>query len=281
MLNRLRIVAETGCAHGRSYAKCLAMIHHAHQIGADAVKFSVFRPSEMTVDSDEPPFVISQGPWAGKQLYELYEQSALRYEWIPDLKRAAQAVGLEFIVAVYHPNTVAYLEPWGIHTVKISSFELAYHELLEAIAQESCVKHVILSTGSAREIEIASALSILKDKQLTLLHCVSAYPAPPEQMNLETLVDLKKFGVDVGLSDHTTGLTAPVMAVAMGASLIEKHIQLDSENLDSSFAVFPDRFKMMVEVCRQAEMMLGEVTYDKAKTYHRKKINGHYMRIVW
>lgn len=281
MSSRIKIVAETGAAHGRSYARCMAMIHHAYQAGADAVKFSVFKPYQMTLDSSEAPFMIASGPWSGKRLYELYEQSPLRYEWIPELRRAAKSVGLQFIAAVYHPDTVEFLPKWGIRTVKVASFELGWHQLLKAIAAEPYIKRVILSAGSAREVEIAAALAILADKDVTLLYCVSAYPAASEELNLATLEDMKKFKVKVGLSDHTTGLTAPVMAVAMGATIIEKHIQLDADNLDSAFAVFPDRFRMMVEVCRQAETMLGTVSYDKPKTYHRRNVDGQMLRVVW
>ena len=275
-----KIVCETGAAHRQSYSRCMAMIHNAYQAGADAIKFSVFKPDEMTLNRAEAPFVIESGPWRGK-LHDLYGQTALCYHWIPELRRAALSVELDFIISIYHPHTVSFLPEWGIRTVKIASFELSYTDLLRAIAKEEYVKHVIVSTGSATEEEIGRALELLRPKEVTLLYCVSAYPAPPGQMNLNTLEDMKKFGVPVGLSDHSTGLAAPVMAVALGATIIEKHLKLDDENLDADFAIFPDRFKAMAEACRQAETIMGEVNYDKPKTFHRKEVDGKILRVVW
>lgn len=281
MTNRVKIVCETGAAHRKSYSRCIALINVAKQAGADAVKFSAFKPEEMTLKSEDSPFVITDGPWSGRNLYGLYEEIALPYEWIPDLRRAAIAVGLDFILGVYHPNTVPILQELGVKTVKIASFELNYTELLEELAKTAYVKKVILSTGGATEDEIRAALDILKDKEVTLLYCVSSYPARPEEMNLKTLEDMKKFGAEIGLSNHSQVLSVPIMAVTMGASLIETHIKLDDDNLDASFAIFPDKFSAMVQVCRQAEKIMGEVSYDRPKTFHRKEFEGKMLRVVW
>jgi len=277
----LTIIAETGASHGHSYAKCLALIHAARLAGADAVKFSAFKADEMTADSQEPPFLIANGPWKGRSLYNLYKQSALPYEWLPDIKRAAQSAGLKFILSIYHPNTVPLLAELGVRTVKIASFELNFPDFLQAVAQSS-VSNVIASTGSSTIPEIEQAVRILSNKHLTLLHCVSAYPALPEEMNLHTMIDMQiRFKVPVGLSDHTTGMNAPVCAGALGASVIEKHIKIDEDGLDSSFAILPDRFAGMVQVCRQAKTMLGKAVYDRPKAYHRKQIKDRMLRVVW
>jgi pseudaminic acid synthase len=278
----VKIIAETGASHGKSYTRCIALIHASHMAGADAVKFSLFKPEEMAPKSDEPPFIIRKGPWEGKSLYELYEQSSLCYEWIEDLKAATKAGGMEFIVSVYHPNTVPLLRTNGIETVKIASFELGYKALLEAISEQECIKHVILSTGGATIGEIEAAMSILGGKKVTLLHCVSSYPAALDEMNILTMADMAgRFKTDVGLSDHTTGIVAAAVATSIGAAVIEKHIKLDDEGLDASFAIFPDRFANMSGAIREVEMVMGKVEYPGKKTYHRDLIDGEYWRKVW
>lgn len=281
-MTKAKIIAETGASHRKSYARCIALINASLMAGADAVKFSLFKPDEMTKDSNLPPFSIVDGQWKGKSLYELYEQSALPYFWIDDLKMATESAGMEFILSIYHPNTVPLLKDFGVHTVKIASFELSYNTLLEAISEEDHIKHVILSTGGSTAEEIENALAILGKKNVTILHCVSEYPAPIEKMNMLTMADMGiRFGLAVGLSDHTTGIISSVVAVSMGATVIEKHIKLDNDGLDSSFAVFPDRFKCMVNACREAEKIIGYVKYSEHKTYHRADIEGEYLRKVW
>lgn len=277
----LIIVAETGASHCHSYAKCLALICAAKDAGSDAVKFAVFTPDQMTVNSDLPPFIIADGPWKGRTLYSLYEESALPFDWIPNLKGAVETLGLEFILSIYHPDMIEHACSWGCKTIKISSFELAWPEFLSAIGQSS-IEKIILSTGSAGKEEIERAVAALGGKDLTLLHCVSAYPAQAEDMNLNTMTDMAlRFGCKVGLSDHSIGLTAPVAAVSLGAAMIEKHLRLDNKGLDSSFAVLPDAFYNMVCVCRQAKLSLGTARYDRPKTYHRKNVDGRMVRVVW
>ncbi|HIJ71145.1 MAG TPA: pseudaminic acid synthase [Planctomycetes bacterium] len=277
----VKLIAETGASHRQSYARSMALIHASYKAGADAVKFSAFRPYEMTLDKDESPFVIESGPWEGLTLYSLYQQSALCYDWIPDLKRATESCGMEFILSVYHPDTAALLNDWGIRTVKIASFESAYTELLEAVA-DSRATEVILSTGGACEEDVERAVKIFSRKKLTLLHCVSAYPSDDADMNLCMIAAMReRFGLPVGLSDHSTGLTAPVSAVAMAATVIEKHIKLDDEGLDAAFAVFPDIFAAMVAACRQAVAMIGTPCYTSKKSYHRDMIEGQMLRKVW
>ncbi|MBE3087526.1 MAG: N-acetylneuraminate synthase family protein [Chloroflexi bacterium] len=279
----VKIIAESGASHRKSYTRCIALIHASRMAGADAIKFSLFKPDEMAPKSDEPPFIVTkEGPWQGKSLYELYEQSSLCYDWISDLKTATRAAGMEFIVSVYHPNTVPLLHKNKIETVKIASFELGYLSLLEAISEQECVKHVILSTGGATVDEIETAMSILAGKKVTLLHCVSSYPAALDEMNILTMADMGgRFKTEAGLSDHTTGIAAAVVAASMGASIIEKHIKLDDEGLDASFAVFPDRFATMSGAIREVERAMGKVEYPGKKTYHRDWIDGEYWRKVW
>ncbi len=278
---RIKIIAETGAAHRKSYSRCLAMIDAARQCGADAIKFSAYKADEMTIDSNKEPFVIKSEPWKGMSLYSIYDSIAIPYHWLNDLKRATMAAGMEFILSVYHPNTVEILGQLGVKTVKIASFELNYTELLKSLANDPKVYNILLSTGGATEKEIDKASDILKYKDLTLLHCISKYPAKPEEMNLVMLDNMKKFGFKVGLSNHSRILTVPVMAVTMGATVLEQHLKLDDDNLDASFALFPDAFKAVVDVCRKTEAILGTVDYSQPKTFHRKEINGKWVRAVW
>jgi len=280
-MRKVFIIAETGAAHRKSYARCIALIDAARAAGADAVKFSAFKPEEMTLKSGDPPFVITEGPWSGRNLYDLYDEIAIPYEWLPDLRRATKSAGLEFILSVYHPNTVPILAELGVKTVKIASFELNYVELLTELAKDPYVKKILLSTGGGTEKEITAALEILKYKDVVLLYCVSEYPAKTSDMNLVMLEDMRKFGKKLGLSNHTQALSVPLMAVTLGACVIETHIKLDDDNLDASFAVFPDKFAAMVDIVRQAELIMGKVDYDRTKSYHRKKMNGEMLRVVW
>ena len=280
---RVQIVAELGSSHRKSYSRAMALINAAHGAGADAVKIPAFIPSEMTLDSDQPPFIIEKGPWAGRTLYSLYEESALCYDFIPDLKRAVEALGMEFILSIYHPNTVPWAVQCGCRTIKIASFEVGYTELLEAVAAERAFRHVIVSLGGSTAEERTQVHSFLTQKQATFLHCVSEYPAFPGHMNLRTVRHMQeglRLDYSVGLSDHSQTITAPVVAVALGATMVEKHLTLDDESLDSGFAIYPDRFRLMVEAVRQAEAMMGEVTYNQPKTFHRQLIDGRMLRVV-
>ena len=279
----VKIIAETGASHRKSYTRCIALIHASRMAGANAVKFSLFKPGEMAPNSSESPFIITkEGAWQGKSLYELYEQSSLCYDWIGDLKTATKAAGMEFIVSVYHPNTVPLLRNNRIDTVKIASFELGYLALLEAVSEQECIKHVVLSAGGATIDEIETAMSILAGKKVTLLHCISSYPAALNEMNILTMADMGgRFKTEAGLSDHTTGIVAAVVAASIGATVIEKHIKLDDEGLDASFAVFPDRFATMSGAIREVERAMGKVEYPGKKTYHRDLIDGEYWRKVW
>lgn len=276
------IIAEMGASHQQSFAKAVAIIKVTKEIEADGIKVSMFTPDDMTLNEKGKQFDITKGPWAGYNLYELYRESCMPFDWIPQLKEVAESLDLKFIVSVYHPDTVDKAEKMGIETYKVASFELRYDKLLKRLAQTK--KPVILSTGSATYKEIQRAVRLFKtaDVDLTLLKCTSSYPAEHEDMNLRTIPALAHgFKVKVGLSDHSLGIVAPVIAVSLGATMIEKHISLDEDGLDSDFAVLPDRFNRMVKTIRAAEASLGEVTYGGKKSYHRRMVNGRMVRTVW
>lgn len=254
----------------------LDLVLAARDVGADAVKVQLFTPDQMALKSGE---VIPDGEWKDKTLYELYQEAYMPFEWVSELRKAAEDVGLIFFATVYHPDAVDEFPDLPIY--KISSFEVSYHELIEKVARTK--KPVIISTGMAdyKEIETAVKLVRKEHNDITLLRCVSSYPATIEQMNLKTIPAMShSFKVPVGLSDHTTGIVASVVAVSLGAAVIEKHLTIDGEGLDGTFSIMPDRFAIMVKTIRAAEASLGEVTYGGKKQFRRTNVNGKMLRMV-
>ena len=272
------IVAEMGASHHQDYETAKQLIDAAKWAGADAVKVQMFTADQMTLNSKEDRFVIKEGLWKGFNLWDLYDAAAMPIEWVPDLRSRAFVLGLEFFASVYHPDMVKVAEEIGIPIYKIASFEITYLELIEEVAKTK--KPVIISTGMAEYNEIKASVGIVKKhhKDITLLHCVSEYPAEIERMNLKTIPALQRgFKVKVGLSDHTDGMVSAVVSVPLGISIIEKHIRINELGYDS-FAVYPEQFKVMVETVRAAEKALGQVTYGGKKIFRREEINGKMIR---
>jgi len=277
-VNKCKIIAEMGAEHQQSFQKALAIVWSAAEAGADAVKIQMFTPDDMTLNSSDDRFVIKEEQWSGQTLYELYEKTCMPYDWIPHLKEHTESRGMEFIVTVFHPRTVSIAEDMGIETYKVASFEINYENLI--LALDKTDKPVIVSTGSATYKEIESVVKVLR-RNLTLLKCTSQYPAPIESMNLKTIPALEHcFKVPAGLSDHTTGIVAPVVAVSLGAVVVEKHITIDGKGMDGSFAILPDRFATMVQAIREAEKSLGEIDYGGKRSYHRQLIDSEMQRVV-
>lgn len=274
----VKIIADMGAEHQQSFQKALSIVRAAAEAGADALKVQMFTPDDMTLPKDDERFTIKKGLWQGHNLYKLYQKACMPYEWIPRLKEHTEARGMEFVVTVFHPRTVPIAEEMGIETYKVASFEINYENLIKSIDETD--KPVIVSTGSATYKEIEAVTKILR-RNLTLLKCTSQYPASIESMNLKTIPAYEHcFKVPAGLSDHTTGIVAPVVAVALGAKVIEKHITIDGKGLDGSFAILPDRFAVMVESVRAAEKSLGEIDYGGERTYHRQLIDGEWIRAI-
>ena len=271
------IVAEIGASHQQVFEKAKDLICAAEESGADAVKIQMFTADDMTLKGR---YKIENGLWEGWDLYALYEKAALPYEWIPELKRVAEDMGLAFLTTVYHPDTVAIAEGLDIEMYKIASFEIPYLELIAKVAETE--KPIIISTGMADYCEIDKAVTTVKKvhNDITLLKCTSCYPAFLEELNLNTIPDMAiGFGVPVGLSDHTRGTLASVVAVALGATVIEKHLTLKrGEGLDGGFAITPETFTKMVDGIRDTEKCLGQVVYGGEKKYRREKVEGRMIR---
>jgi pseudaminic acid synthase len=259
------IIAEMSANHGQSFDQAAKILKAAKDAGADAVKLQTYTPDTLTIDCDNDYFRIDGTLWDGRRLYDLYREAFTPWEWQPRLKDLARDIGLELFSTPFDASAVDFLERMGVRAHKIASFENCDIALLRRVAATGIP--IIASTGMATLAEIDEMVQTIKDgggKQLALLKCTSAYPAPFDEMNLRTIPHLAQaFGVPVGLSDHTLGGVVPVAAVTLGASIIEKHFTL-SRSLagpDSPFSLEPQEFKSMVDGVRIAEKALGRVNY--------------------
>ena len=268
------IIAELSANHMNDFDIAVKTIEAMADAGADAVKFQTFTPDTITIDCDNEYFHIKQGTvWDGQILHELYEDAYMPWDWQPKLKKVAEDLGLIVFSSPFDITSVDFLEDMGVPAYKIASFEITDIPLIEYVASKG--KAIIISTGiaSLEDIELAvkTCLNTGNDK-IALLKCTSSYPAPLEEINLNTIPDINdKFGVIVGLSDHTLGGEVSTAAVALGASIIEKHFILDRNigGPDSEFSMEPNEFKAMVDSIRNVEKALGRVSYvlsDKMKS---------------
>ena len=274
------IVAEMSANHNRDFEQAVRILHAAKQAGADTVKLQTYTPETMTIRSDENYFRIEGGtPWDGRTLYDLYGEAYTPWEWQPKLKAIADDLGLGLFSSAFDPSAVDFLEEMEVPVHKVASFEIVDIPLIEKMARTG--KPMIISTGMATLNEIEEAVQAARNAgaaQIVLLKCTSAYPAPPEEMNLMTIANLAEaFGVPVGLSDHTLGIAVPAAAVALGACIVEKHFTLSRSisGPDSAFSLEPHEFKAMVEAIRTVEKAMGKVRYGvseqeaKSRTFRR------------
>lgn len=260
------IIAEMSANHNQDFEQAVKILEAAKESGADAVKLQTYTPDTITIDCDKSYFQIGKGTiWAGRNLYDLYGEAYTPWEWQPKLKEIANDLGLDLFSTPFDHSAVDFLEKMKVPAYKVASFEVVDLPLIRRIAQTG--KPMIMSTGMATVAEIDEAVRTARQAgatQIALLKCTSAYPAPPEGMNLRTIPHLAQaFGVPTGLSDHTLGIVVPVGAVALGACIVEKHLTLsrDVPGPDSAFSLEPHEFKAMVEAVRTGEKALGMVHY--------------------
>ncbi|MUM76956.1 pseudaminic acid synthase [Pseudodesulfovibrio sp. F-1] len=260
------VIAEMSANHGQDYDQAVRIIHAAHAAGADAVKIQTYTPDTITLDCDNEYFRIQGTIWEGRTLHELYGEAYTPWEWQPKLKAVADSLGLMLFSTPFDFTAVDFLEAMDVACHKIASFEIVDLPLIRKVAATG--KPVILSTGMASEAEIEEAVAAFRTAggtELVLLKCTSAYPAPPEEMNLRTIPYLaERFGVVAGLSDHTLGIDMPIAAVALGARVIEKHLCLsrDLGGPDAAFSLDPEEFAAMVRSVRNVEKGLGTVCFE-------------------
>ena len=276
------IIAEVSANHGGSLKRAISLIQKAAEAGADAVKFQTYTPDTLTINANNKYFTIKHPKWGGQTLYELYKKAYTPWNWFKDLKRAAKDVGLAFFSTAYDKTSVDFLEKLGVPVHKVASFELVDLPLIEYMAKTG--KPLILSTGMATMPEIKDAVNTARGagaKDITLLSCVSNYPAKPEDMNLRMIPHLRKiFNLPVGLSDHTLGIGVSVAALSLGARLIEKHFTLSRKlkTPDSFFSMEPSELKDLVANVRAAEKALGNIATKLTKT---QKANRFFRRSLF
>ena len=261
------IIAEMSANHGQSKKRAKEIIYAAKDAGADCVKIQTYTPDTMTINSHKKYFKINNGLWKGEDLYNLYKKAYTPWEWQEELKREADKIGIDFFSTPYEKKSVDFLEEKvGIKFYKVASFSITNLPFLKYLASKN--KPIIMSTGMATLGEIEEAVKTIKNagnNNLALLKCTSSYPAKPEEMNIKTMSHLKNtFNLPVGLSDHSYGSFAPITAVALGASIIEKHFCLnrDIKTPDSEFSMEPKEFKKMVDEVRKAEKAIGDISYE-------------------
>lgn len=264
------VIAEMSANHAGSIAHAKEIIHAAKQAGADCIKIQTYTADTMTIDCDNEYFQITDGTWKGENLYGLYQKAYTPWEWQAELKEEAEKIGIDFFSTPFDKTSVDFLESIGMEFYKIASFELVDIPLIRYVASKG--KPIIMSTGMGSLEEIEEAVKAVYEtgnRQLALLRCASAYPAISDNMNLAAMKELReRFGVQVGLSDHSLGSVGAVTAVALGASIIEKHFCLDRsiKNPDSSFSMEPDEFAAMVQDVRSAQKAIGRVSFGATES---------------
>lgn len=259
------IVAEISANHGQNFKRAISLIKKAKECGADAVKFQCYTPDTLTIDCKNRYFKIKHPKWGGQTLYQLYKKAYTPWKWFKKLKQITEDLGLVFFATCYDKTSVDFLESLGVCIHKVASFEIVDLPLIEYVA--STRKPLIISCGMSTLDEIKEAFNTARRagaKEVILLKCTSSYPAYPEDMNLNTIPDMmKRFKTAVGLSDHTPGFVISLVAVSLGAKVVEKHFTLSRKinTPDSFFSLEPKEFKELVENIRVVEKSLGKPVY--------------------
>lgn len=261
------IIAELSANHNGELETALKIIDQAAKAGADAVKLQTYRPDTITIESDADEFKIMGGLWDGRTLYDLYEEAHMPWEWHKPLFEYAAKVGITIFSSPFDKTAVDLLEDLNAPAYKIASFEAVDLSLIRYVAETG--KSMIISTGMANAEEILEAISAATEagcKDLAILHCVSGYPAPPEDYNLRTMLDMKsRYNLVTGLSDHTLDNSTAIASVALGASIIEKHFTLNRNagGPDDSFSLEPPELAALCKDAKTAWQALGRVDYGQ------------------
>lgn len=276
-MNAPMIVAEMGASHLGSIDTAFGIVNAAAAAGADAIKFQTYEPDTICIDG-----LITGGPWDGRRYRELYAEGFMPWAWQPRLFEYARSIGLIPFSAPFSEDAVQFLdEECDCPIYKIASPEIVHYPLIAKAAKTG--KPMIMSTGMASPIEIQRAVDTAKQNgctDITLLHCISAYPAKPEDMNLKTLDTLRNYNCKIGLSDHSRSLVPAVVAIAYGAEVIEKHIALSRSlgGIDAKFCLEPAEFKNLVDACKQAAVSIGDKILGLRES---EKTSANYRRSLW
>ncbi len=261
------IIAEMSANHLMDFDRAVAIMQAAKDAGADAIKIQTYTPDTITLNCDDACFQITQGTiWDGTTLHKLYQEAYTPWDWQPKLKEIAEEMGLIFFSSPFDLTSIDLLEEMDIPVYKVASFEINDIPFIRKIARTG--KPIIMSTGIAYMADIELALQTCKEEgneNVILLKCCSAYPAPYEDINLNTIPSMKQtFDCITGLSDHTMGCAVAGAAVAVGAKVVEKHLTLSRADggADAAFSMEPAEFKQMVDQIRIIEKAMGKVTYE-------------------
>lgn len=279
--NQVYIIAEMSANHAGKLENALEIVRQAAKAGADCVKIQTYTADTMTIDCDNEYFRIKGGLWDSYKLYDLYKEAVTPWEWQDRIKQECEACGMDFLSTPFDRTAVNFLEEINCEAYKIASFELVDIPLIEYTASKG--KPMIISCGMGSVEEIQDALDACKrqgNEKVVLLKCCSEYPANYSDMNLATIVDMRKrFGVPVGLSDHSMGSIGAVVGVSLGAQVVEKHFCLSRtiKNPDCEFSMEPEEFAEMVRNIHSAGQIRGQVSYElteaeKASTMFRRSI---------
>lgn len=282
---RVFIIAELSANHGHDINIAKQTIRAAKKSGADAVKIQTYTADTLTIDCDNDYFKLDSGTiWDGRTLYDLYSEAFTPWEWHKELMDYANSIDLIFFSTPFDRTAIDFLEELDVPIYKVASFEIEDIPLIEYMASKG--KTMIISTGIASLSDIENAVNACRrmgNNEIILLKCTSSYPAKIEDANLLTIPNMKEtFGVEVGLSDHTLGITAPIVSVALGAKVIEKHFILDKSigGPDASFSLEPHEFKQMVDSVRDAEQAVGKVDYSMSQKKVNSKLLGRSLFVV-
>ncbi len=260
------IIAELSGNHNGDLSRAIKLIELAAEAGVDAIKLQTYTADTLTLDHDGPEFMITDGPWKGRRLYDLYQEAHTPWDWHPQLFVRAKELGLIIFSSPFDETAVDFLEELDCPAYKIASFECIDTPLILKCSQTK--KPLIISTGLANQIEISEAVKTATEGGATgiaLLHCVSAYPANSKDYNLRTIPFLQStYNIPIGLSDHSPGTATAVASIPMGACIIEKHLTLSRQDggVDSSFSLEPHELKQLVNDCRLAWESMGEIKVD-------------------
>ena len=269
------IIAEISANHNHDLERALQIVDVAAQAGADAIKIQTYTPDTLTIESERPEFQVSGTIWEGETLYSLFEKAHLPWDWHKPIFERARSLGMKAFSTPFDFTSVAFLEDLGVEIFKIASSELVDIPLIKRVAQTG--KPVLISTGMGNLAEIEEALSVLRANgclDICLLKCTASYPAKIAEANLQTLVEFAdRFNVTPGLSDHTMGSVVPIVATALGAKVIEKHLTLKRSDggPDSEFSLEPDEFAEMVAAVRAAESALGKAVFEPSASEMRSR----------
>lgn len=271
------IIAEMSANHGGSLETALKIVEEAKQAGADCLKIQTYTADTLTIPCEKEPFQIKGGLWDGYTFYDLYKEAFTPWEWHKPIKEKCEEVGIDFLSTPFDTTAVDFLEEMDVEFYKVASFELVDIPLIEYIASRQ--KPMILSCGMASIEEIEEAIAACKrqkNEQIVLLKCCSQYPAEYQNMNVSVIEDMqKRFEFPIGLSDHSMGWIADVIAVSKGAKVIEKHVCLNKEveSADIGFSTEMKEFKIMVEQIQNTIEILGNCSYERTEQ-EKKELHG-------